>query len=231
MKSDSTIASNGDSIDPSVQGELVELRATCRQQALVINTLGQAVSAFHSGAAALKAENADLRAANDRLRGPRHASSGADGRLRGEELAEAGLVGNPQAPGAARRVIAGWLRDRVSRPVLNDAQLVISELVTNSVRHCQASPEAVIVVRAQVTRSAVRLEVQDAGEHQQIVARPPDLQAATGFGLNLVQTLSERWGVERNPHGGTRVWAQLARAPDAALAPTSSNGAPARGIS
>ena len=34
-----------------------------------------------------------------------------------------------------------------------------------------------------------------------------------GFGLNLVHTLSERWGVEHAVAGGTRVWAQLAPRP------------------
>ena len=45
------------------------------------------------------------------------------------------------------------------------------------------------------------------------MARPASLQAGAGFGLNLVQMLSERWGVERLARGGTQVWAQLVRSP------------------
>jgi hypothetical protein len=44
-----------------------------------------------------------------------------------------------------------------------------------------------------------------------IAPRSPDLEGGGGFGLNVVQALSERWGLERIAAGGTRVWAQLAR--------------------
>ena len=65
----------------------------------------------------------------------------------------------------------------------------------------------------------VRLEVEDPGRGGVIAPRAPDLGG--GFGLNLVQELSERWGLERVAAGGTRVWAQLAlaSAPASAEAP------------
>ena len=44
------------------------------------------------------------------------------------------------------------------------------------------------------------------------------------MGLHLVQTLSERWGLERVAAGGTRVWAQLASAPLIAPAPAEPSG-------
>jgi hypothetical protein len=46
-----------------------------------------------------------------------------------------------------------------------------------------------------------------------IAPRPPDPASGGGFGLRLVQALSERWGLERVSDGGTIVWAQLARTP------------------
>ena len=55
----------------------------------------------------------------------------------------------------------------------------------------------------------VRLDVADAGRGGVIAPRPPDLRAGGGMGLNLVQKLSERWGLERSAASGTRVWAQL----------------------
>jgi hypothetical protein len=54
------------------------------------------------------------------------------------------------------------------------------------------------------------------------VARPPDLNDGTGFGLNLVHTLSQRWGVEHAVAGGTRVWAQLSLTAHAHAAPAAS---------
>jgi hypothetical protein len=55
------------------------------------------------------------------------------------------------------------------------------------------------------------VEVEDPGHDGVIAARPPDPVQGSGMGLNLVQMLSERWGLERAREGGTRVWAQLSR--------------------
>jgi anti-sigma regulatory factor (Ser/Thr protein kinase) len=115
-----------------------------------------------------------------------------------------------RAPGAARLVLAVFLRDRVAPAKLADAQIVMSELVTNSVRHSGAS-EAAVMVRAELTRDSIRLDVEDPGREGVVAPRRPDHAVGGGFGLNLVQTLGERWGFERRAAGGTRVWAQLAR--------------------
>jgi anti-sigma regulatory factor (Ser/Thr protein kinase) len=118
-----------------------------------------------------------------------------------------------RAPGAARIVVAECLRDRVAGSVLESARLVVSELVTNSVRHGGASAPGVVVVRVGLTETMVRVEVEDRGRAGVIAPRSPDLEGGGGFGLNVVQVLSERWGLERVAAGGTRVWAQLSRAP------------------
>jgi anti-sigma regulatory factor (Ser/Thr protein kinase) len=195
------------------------LQATCRRQAHLIDTLGEAVLALRSGAAALKAENADLRAADGRVRngggGGRRASSGTGAR----DVREVPLALDARAPAAARIVVADGLRGRVAASVLADVQLVMSELVTNSVRHSAASAHGV-VVRVQLTGTMVRLEVEDRGRGGVIAPRCPDLKGGGGFGLNLVQALSERWGLEHVLAGGTRVWAQLLRAPLIAPAST-----------
>jgi anti-sigma regulatory factor (Ser/Thr protein kinase) len=111
-----------------------------------------------------------------------------------------------QAPAAARGLVER-LGGRVPAPVLTDARLVVSELVTNSVLHSGVSTGAV-VVRVELSGTMVRIEVEDPGRAGVIAARVPDLGG--GFGLNLVEGLSERWGLERVAVGGTRVWAQLA---------------------
>jgi anti-sigma regulatory factor (Ser/Thr protein kinase) len=115
-----------------------------------------------------------------------------------------------RAPGAARLVAAVFLRDRIAAVELDDAQLILTELVTNSLRHSGAFGAAV-VVRFELTGASVRFEVEDPGHGGAIAPRPPDHGGGGGFGLHLVQALSERWGLERRAAGGTRVWAQLAR--------------------
>jgi anti-sigma regulatory factor (Ser/Thr protein kinase) len=194
------------------------LQATCRRQAHVIEALGGAVSLLRSGAAALKAENADLRAANERVRNRDGAGAHASSRRTGaREALEAPLGLDARAPAAARIVVADCLRGRVAASALTNAQLVMSELVTNSVCHSAAAADA--TVRVKLTRTMIRLEVEDRGSGGVIAPRPPDLQRGGGFGLNIVQALSERWGLERVAAGGTRVWAQLPRAPLAAPVP------------
>jgi hypothetical protein len=52
-------------------------------------------------------------------------------------------------------------------------------------------------VRVRLTDSIVRLEVSDPGCAGVIAPRAPDLEVGGGFGLNVVSTCSERWGLER----------------------------------
>ena len=179
------------------------MRLACRRQARVIEQLSAVASNLRSGAAALRAENAELRSANERM--GRHGGVGA---TRAGGALEVILPLDGRAPGAAR-IVVGCLRGRVPALVLDDAQLVVSELVTNGVCHSGASDGA-IVVRLELTDTMVRLEVEDPGRGGAVAPRAPDVGG--GFGLNLVQALCERWGLERVAAGGTRVWAQLARA-------------------
>jgi anti-sigma regulatory factor (Ser/Thr protein kinase) len=112
------------------------------------------------------------------------------------------------APAAARVALRDWMAGRVSEPVLADAQLLVVELVTNSVRHADAPADAIVSVRGQICAGVVRLEVEDRGSSGSIARRAPNLQRGGGFGLNVVEALSRRWGVNRD--AGTRVWAELA---------------------
>ena len=199
------------------------LQATCRRQAHMIEALSEAVSVLRCGAAALKAENAELRAASDRVR-----NSGGSARARGRsgvaEAVEVPLTLDVAAPAAARVVVADRLRGRVAASVLADAQLVMSELVSNSVAHSGVSAAGVVGVRVRLTSTIVRLEVEDPGRGGEIAPRSPDPKRGGGFGLGIVHALSERWGFERVVAGGTCVWAQLPRAPQTAPPPPEPSG-------
>jgi serine/threonine-protein kinase RsbW len=118
------------------------------------------------------------------------------------------LAAAPHAAAAARAAVTGWIAGHVSETMLADAQLVVGELVANSVRHADAPADAAISVRARVGPDALRLEVEDCGNGGSIARRVPDLHYGGGFGLNVVEVLSRRWGVNRDV--GTNVWAELA---------------------
>jgi anti-sigma regulatory factor (Ser/Thr protein kinase) len=202
------------------------LRATCRSQALTIDWLGEAVSTLRRGAAALKAENADLRAEQQRRSGHRGRAR-ASGRPDGAAVAVR-LPCDERAPAAARSVVAQCLSERVAADVRENAQLVVSELVSNGVLHSGACAADALVVRVGLSRTMVRLEVEDPGRGGVVAPRSPDLTIGGGFGLQLVQAVSERWGMERVTEGGTSVWAQLPRT--RAAAPASSDEPGVRGV-
>jgi len=194
------------------RSELDELRSICRSQALRIDALASTVSTLRGGATALKAQGAELRAERERPRSGRRDRAGTTDRFldAGRALAVR-LRCDAHAPGAARIVVAQILRDRVAAGVLDSARLLVSELVTNSVRHSGAGPEDAVIVRVVLTGAMIRLEVEDRGRGGVIAPRPADSDSGGGFGLQLVQTLSERWGLERVAAGGTLVWVQLPR--------------------
>jgi anti-sigma regulatory factor (Ser/Thr protein kinase) len=82
----------------------------------------------------------------------------------------------------------------------------MSELVANAVEHSRASegePVSVLVARQ---RDGVRLEVTDGGSGFEPTGRRP-AGNQRGYGLFLVDQLTNRWGVERGP--GARVWCEL----------------------
>jgi hypothetical protein len=193
------------------RSELESLRATCRSQALRIDARGQAVCALRRGAAALKAENADLRTERDRLRSGRRGARAPAAVSTPVRPAAVRLPCDGRAPGAARIVVAQGLCDRGAAGVLHRAQRLVSELVSNSVGRSGAGAEDAVIVGVGLTRTLVRLEVEDSGRGGVIVPRPPDLDSGGGFGLQLVQAVSERWDLERVADGGTLVWAQLPR--------------------
>jgi anti-sigma regulatory factor (Ser/Thr protein kinase) len=117
------------------------------------------------------------------------------------------------APALARVALACVLHGNgVADKHRDAAQLVVTELVTNSVRHSGASAEEALTLRIalSVPAGSLTIEVEDPGCDGAIALRPPDLNGGGGLGLNLVQALSELWGVERAATGGTRVWARLA---------------------
>jgi anti-sigma regulatory factor (Ser/Thr protein kinase) len=178
---------------------------------MVIDTLGEALSTFERGARALKAENAALRAENDQLRRHRRSVSRPDGGVDGGEPAEAAIPIGAHAPGIARSVVAEWLTHHVAPSVLETTLLLVSELVSNSVRHSSVPEGEDVIVRVQLWRDGFRLEVEDPGRDGVIAPQSPDLLSGGGMGLHLVHTLSERWGVVRAAEGPTCVWAQLPR--------------------
>jgi anti-sigma regulatory factor (Ser/Thr protein kinase) len=120
------------------------------------------------------------------------------------QVGEATVVCEPAAPLAARTAVSRWLDGRVHAEMRDDACLLVSELVTNSIRHADQPPGAPVRIRTFALGGMVRVEVEDRG-HGTVSKRANG--ANGGFGLHLVELLAARWGV--NQAHGTRVWFEL----------------------
>jgi PAS domain-containing protein len=119
------------------------------------------------------------------------------------------LPRDPSAVALARRVVDADAPE-LSAAQLEVARLLVSELVTNAVRH-GAGEEVVLAL--QVDDARARFEVHDAGGRQP--ARHEPRGAEGGYGLNLVATLATRWGADSK----AGVWFELDRAPRADARP------------
>jgi len=85
------------------------------------------------------------------------------------------------------------------------AALLVSELVTNAVRHAEGIN--VVTVNLHAGRTWLRIEVQDADRHWP-QPRIPGRHDESGFGFVLVDALASNWGV-RETEAGKAVWAEL----------------------
>lgn len=111
------------------------------------------------------------------------------------------LLVSPHAPGQARR----WVSERGSdlpRAQLDLLLLLVSELVTNSVRHGDAVPGRCVQIGLERGDGTVHVDVQDTGpgfDRRELRTGP--------HGLQIVESGADRWGIETS--GPTTVWFEL----------------------
>lgn len=106
--------------------------------------------------------------------------------------------------------VRGALREQLRRwglgALVDTAELLASELVTNALVHTDRG--AVLTATLTGERAArLRVEVLDFASHRPR-ARVADDHAAHGRGLMIVQSLADSWGVRSQPVGKT-VWFEL----------------------
>ena len=111
------------------------------------------------------------------------------------------LVATPKAPARARELVRGLPVEEATR---RNVELIVSELVTNSVIHTGATPRDRLLLRLRCEPSGVSGEVCDPGEGFNWVSDEPDLSEPGGLGLMVVDQLAASWGVRRD--GETCVW-------------------------
>jgi anti-sigma regulatory factor (Ser/Thr protein kinase) len=116
------------------------------------------------------------------------------------------FAARPEAAAEARRTLVGLALPECTR---SDLALLVTELVTNSVRHAGLS--AADPVRVEVTNGSgrLRLAVHDGGDGFFPSPGPVDPLAGGGQGLAIVASVSDTWGVECDRDGCT-VWCEVA---------------------
>lgn len=117
-----------------------------------------------------------------------------------------------------RREVVEDLRDRaVPDDTVDDVALVLTELVSNAVRHGAPLTGGTLEASWHVGARSVHVEVRDAGDGPPgsddgaVRLTEPDQDATGGRGLVIVEAMARTWGV-RTSRDGAAVWAELARA-------------------
>jgi anti-sigma regulatory factor (Ser/Thr protein kinase) len=107
-----------------------------------------------------------------------------------------------EGPAQARRIIAEELSSRVPAAVVDDVKLMVSELVTNGIVHGSVEEPAPVMLDLCVNGD-VRCRVLDHGRG--FAKRVRQEAPGGGWGLQVVEQLADRWGMQCSPHR-TEVW-------------------------
>ena len=118
------------------------------------------------------------------------------------------IGGGALAAGRARRELSR-LRTDLDPQLLDSVRLLVTELVTNSVRHAGAGTVELAVL---VGSERVRVEISNPGSSFEPVVRDGGSKPDAGWGLFLVDRLSDAWGVVEEDAGSQRVWFEVRRA-------------------
>lgn len=118
----------------------------------------------------------------------------------------------PRHPRSVGRARQRWRQElatgRIATEVLETAELLLSELVTNAVQHARVPRGREIEVRYELSDSYLRVEVADTSDEQP-EQRTADDNDERGRGLLLVDTLAAKWGVSPRNIIGKFVWFEL----------------------
>jgi anti-sigma regulatory factor (Ser/Thr protein kinase) len=127
----------------------------------------------------------------------------------GEGLLELRFHGGESAPREARRAVHERLHGELDEDTAYDVHVVVSELVSNAVRHGGATGPDAVRVSVCLSPDRVRVEVEDPGPGFDPPERPEPRPTGGGRGLVLLERMTNRWGVSRK--GASRVWFEVDR--------------------
>ena len=109
---------------------------------------------------------------------------------------------------ARRRLVSDLIEAGLYGPTVSDAALVLSELLSNALRHATPLPGSCLRVAWHLDADSVRVSVSDGGAPTLPELGEPTQSTTGGRGLRIVARLSRRWGTGGDEEG-TTVWAEV----------------------
>lgn len=135
---------------------------------------------------------------------PRHPMEGSEVR----PLIDMKLPAQPSAASQARQSLS-VLAGQISEETYEDVRILVTELVTNSVRHSGVANNDDVRVGIWTDPNRLRVEVADSGKGFEKTVKPFSPDQNGGWGLQIVDRLSDRWGVKRAAGAGSTVWFEI----------------------
>jgi anti-sigma regulatory factor (Ser/Thr protein kinase) len=128
------------------------------------------------------------------------------------EVAESSVLVLPFTPAsvgvARRRLVSDLIGAGLYGSTISDAALVLSELLSNALRHARPLPGSCLRVAWHLDADSVRVSVSDGGAPTRPELGEPTQSTTGGRGLRIVAKLSRRWGAGSDEEG-TTVWAEV----------------------
>lgn len=121
----------------------------------------------------------------------RHASTG-------HEPVTLRMPFEPSSVPEARKRLEHWMADQgLDNGPVDDARVVVSELVANSVRHARPLPDGTVLVSWRFDNGSLDLSVTDGGAGTRPMRVNAPMSALAGRGIAIVETLTMRWWAEQ----------------------------------
>ncbi|MEO6790510.1 MAG: ATP-binding protein [Ornithinibacter sp.] len=106
------------------------------------------------------------------------------------------------------QIVADLQERQLSEKIVDEAEIVASELLTNAVRHARPLSDGTIRVRWKIRGEVVEVEVTDGGGSTVPHPAPRTVWLSSGRGLRIVRSIAHEWGVTEDRTGNV-VWATL----------------------
>jgi anti-sigma regulatory factor (Ser/Thr protein kinase) len=118
------------------------------------------------------------------------------------------LRGGENAPWTARRIV-DRLDGEIPAAIREDARLLVSELVANSVLHARVGPDDSLTLVLSVSQTRLRVELHEPDHGFEPSFPAPRGASGSASGLLIVERVADRWGVTRDAR--TCVWFEIDR--------------------